>query len=261
MSSDTTHKMVQDAYAQIARKQDSSCCDNDGGKKSCCESKTAYAVPDHPVPEAELGLSCGNPLAFGHIHEGDVVLDLGSGAGKDVFLAAQKAGPAGRVIGVDMTPEMLALARKNAVKFFSTTGLANAEFRQGHIEQLPVEDAGVDVVVSNCVINLSPDKPRVFREIHRVLRPGGRMIVSDIVLNHPLSDEARSDAALYAACIAGAMLRDEYIQCVRDAGFETVTVLSDQSYKAPNAPADSSCCDAPEFPAAAAASLTVLAVR
>lgn len=236
MSSDTdkTHEMVQRAYGDVARKQ-SSCC---GEGSSCCGDNKAYTVPDHPVPEAELGLSCGNPLAFGYINEGDVVLDLGSGAGKDVFLAAQKVGDTGMAIGVDMTPEMLALARKNAVKFFTTTGLANVEFREGQIENLPVEDASVDVVISNCVINLSPDKPQVFREVHRVLKPGGRMIVSDIVLNRPLPEPARSDADLYAACIAGALLRDEYTQAIRDAGFEKIETLSDHTYTVANASDD-----------------------
>jgi arsenite methyltransferase len=257
MPSDKTHKMVQKAYAEVARRQ-SSCC---AAGNSCCGGTEPYAVPDHPVPEAELGLSCGNPLAFGYIHEGEVVLDLGSGAGKDVFLAAQKVGDAGRAIGVDMTPEMTALARKNAVKFFTTTGLANVEFREGTIEALPVEDAGVDVVISNCVINLSPDKPQVFREVHRVLRPGGRMIVSDIVLNRPLPKSARDDAGLYAACIAGALLRDQYIQSIREAGFENVEVLSDHTYEAVNVCDDPMTSAASDCLAGVAASVTVLAIR
>jgi SAM-dependent methyltransferase len=228
------HELVQKAYGDVVRKQ-SSCC---GPDSSCCGDSKPYTVPDHPVPEAELGLSCGNPLVFGYINKGDVVLDLGSGAGKDVFLAAQKVGDTGRAIGVDMTLEMLALARKNAVKFFTTTGLANVEFREGPIENLPIEDASVDVVISNCVINLSPDKPQVFREVYRVLKPGGRMIVSDIVLNHPLPKSARNDADLYAACIAGALLRDEYLQAIRDAGFEKVETLSDHTYTVSNASGD-----------------------
>ena len=230
-NADKTHELVQKAYAEVAGRQ-SSCCPQ---SSSCCGDDKAYTVPDHPVPEAELGLSCGNPLAFGCINKGDVVLDLGSGAGKDVFLAAQKVGDAGRAIGVDMTPEMLALARRNAVKFFTTTGLANVEFREGHIEDLPVDDASVDVVISNCVINLSPDKLKVFREVYRVLKPGGRMIVSDIVLNRPLPESARNDADLYAACIAGALLRDEYTQAIRDAGFERGEILSDNTFQAGNA--------------------------
>jgi len=257
MSNDKTHEMVQKAYADMARKQ-SSCC---GASSSCCGDGKPYTVADHPVPEAELGLSCGNPLAFGYINRGDVVLDLGSGAGKDVFLAAQKVGDAGRAIGVDMTPEMLSLARKNAVKFFTTTGLANVEFRQGQIENLPVEDCSVDMVISNCVINLSPDKPQVFREICRVLKPGGRMIVSDIVLNRPLPESARNDADLYAACIAGAMLRDDYLQAIRDVGFEKVEVLSDHTYQASGACDDPITSGVSDALACVAASITVLAVR
>ncbi|HAU37755.1 MAG TPA: arsenite S-adenosylmethyltransferase [Phycisphaerales bacterium] len=257
MSNDKTHKLVRDAYAEVARKQ-SSCC---GTNSSCCSDGKPYVVPDHPVPEAELGLSCGNPLAFGYLDKGDVVLDLGSGAGKDVFLAAQKVGDAGKAIGVDMTPEMLVLARKNAVKFFTTTGLANVEFREGHIEDLPVEDASVDVVISNCVINLSPDKPRVFREVFRVLKPDGQMIVSDIVLNRPLPESARNDADLYAACIAGALLRDEYLQAVRDAGFEKVEILSDHTYRASHACDDPITGSVSDSLAGVAASITVLAKK
>ena len=245
---DNPHDVVKRAYGKVACQQ-SSCC---GERSSCCGEVKAYTVPDHPVPEAELGLSCGNPLAFGHINAGDVVLDLGSGAGKDVFLAAQKVGDAGRVIGVDMTPEMLALARRNAVKFFTATGLANVEFREGAIEQLPIEDASIDVVISNCVINLSPDKAQVFREVHRVLKPGGRMVVSDVVLNRPLPETAREAADLYAACIGGALLRDEYLQAIASAGFDDVALLGDQPYTGgPTGPQEGPL----------AASITVLAVR
>ena len=258
MSDDKTHELVQKAYAEVARKQ-SSCCGPTSG--SCCGTDKAYAVPDHPVPEADLGLSCGNPLAFGYINKGDVVLDLGSGAGKDVFLAAQKVGDEGRAIGVDMTSEMLALARKNAVRFFATTGLANVEFREGHIEHLPVDDASVDLVISNCVINLSPDKPQVFREVRRVLKGGGRMIVSDIVLNRPLPESARNDADLYAACIAGALLRDEYIQAVRDAGFAKVDILGEHTYQASGACSDPITSGVSDALAGVAASVTVMAVR
>ena len=252
-----THKLVQEAYAKIARSQ-SSCC---GPKAPCCGGPKPYAVADHPVPESELGLSCGNPLAFGHIREGDVVLDLGSGAGKDVFLAAQKVGAGGRAVGVDMTGDMLDLARKNAAKFLQATGLSNVEFRQGTIESLPVKDASVDVVISNCVIILSPDKPRVFREVYRVLKPGGRMIVSDIVLNRPLSESARNDADLYAACIAGAMLREDYLQAVRDAGFAKVEVLSEHTYVSGDAGGDPITGSAAGSLEGVAASITVLAIR
>lgn len=256
-SSDNIHELVQKAYGEVARKQ-TSCCP---GGSSCCGDTKPYTVPDHPVPEAELGLSCGNPLAFGYINAGDVVLDLGSGAGKDVFLAAQKVGHAGRVIGIDMTSDMIKLARKNAVKFLTTTGLANVEFREGKIEAMPVEDRSADVVISNCVINLSPDKPQVFREVYRVLRPGGRMIVSDIVLNRPLPESAKSDADLYAACIAGAMLRNDYLGAIRAAGFAKIEIVSDHTYQAAAACNDPITDEVGDVLAGVAASITVLAVR
>jgi arsenite methyltransferase len=254
-SAGDTHDLVRKDYGEVARKQ-SSCC---GPKASCCND-TACTVPDHPVPEAELGLSCGNPVALSHLKEGDVVLGLGSSAGKDVFLAAQKVGDAGRAIGVDMTPEMLALARKNAVRFFESTGIANVEFREGKIESLPVEDASVDVVISNCVINLSPDKPQVFREVHRVLKPGGRMIVSDIVLNRPLPESAKGDADLYASCIAGALLR-EYLDAIRRAGFARVELLSDHTYTAKQVGGDPITAEVGNTLEGVAASIAVLAQK
>jgi SAM-dependent methyltransferase len=233
MEDNGTHDLVRKAYGQVARRR-SSCCPPSPG----CGGQAVRTDGDLPVPEAELGLSCGNPLAFGHIHQGDVVLDLGSGAGKDAFLAGRVVGPRGRVIGVDFTPEMLALARQNTETFRQVTGLANVEFRQGLIEDLPLNDASVDVVISNCVINLSPDKPGVFREVFRVLKPTGRMIVSDIVLNRPLPTGARDDAGLYVACIAGAALRDDYLRAIRAAGFARVQVLADQKYQAADAGGD-----------------------
>lgn len=252
----TTHDLVKKAYGDVAKKQ-SSCCES---PSPCCDGPRA--VPDdRPVPEAEMGLSCGNPVAFSHLEQGDIVLDLGSGAGKDVFLAARKVGQAGRVIGVDMTPEMLALARRNAAKFVATTGLNNVEFREGTIENLPVEDASVDVVISNCVINLSPYKPQVFAEAFRVLKGGGRMIVSDIVLNRPLGETARNDRNLYTACIAGALLREEYLQAVRAAGFRAVETLSDNTCKASSANGEATTSQTGEALEAVAASITLLAVK
>ena len=260
---DDKRELVKRAYGDIARRQPSSC-----GSRNCDCGGAAGTAAGHPVPESELGLSCGNPLAFGHIRAGDTVLDLGSGAGKDVFLAAVKVGAGGKAIGVDMTPEMLDLARRNAVKFQAATGLANVEFREGGIEELPLEDASADVAISNCVINLSPDKPRVFREVYRVLKPGGRMIVSDIVLNRPLPESARNDAGLYASCIAGALLRDDYIQAIRDAGFDKVEILSDSSYRIANAGDDpitrkavASMGDEAAALAGAAASISVFAMK
>jgi len=173
---------------------------------------------------ANLGLGCGNPTALASLRAGDVVLDLGAGAGFDAFIAAAAVGPTGRVIGVDMTPEMVAKARDNAQR----AGAANVEFRQGLIEALPVDDASVDVVISNCVINLSPEKDRVFREAFRVLRPGGRLMVSDIVLDAPLPDALRTSVEAYVGCIAGAVLRADYLRTIREAGFHDVAVVQER---------------------------------
>ena len=176
------------------------------------------------VPEANLGLGCGNPTALANIREGDIVLDLGSGAGFDAFLAAKKLGGTGKVIGVDMTPEMLVKARENARKY----GFTNVEFRQGDIEALPLDDGSVDVIISNCVINLAPDKSRVFREAYRVLRPGGRMYVSDIVLLKDISELMRKNATLITCCVGGALLRDDYLAKIEEAGFR-VNILGEDT--------------------------------
>ena len=253
---DATHAMVKKAYAAVAERQ-SSCC---GGKAASCRDKSCDA-PDHPVPEAELGLSCGNPVAFSHLKEGDIVLDLGSGAGRDVFLAAQKVGSKGKAVGVDMTPEMLRLARRNAGKFRAATGLDNVEFRKGLIEKLPLEDATVDVVISNCVINLSTDKPQVFREAHRVLKPGGRMIVSDIVLERALPENLKTSEQLYSACIAGALLRRDYLAAIRAAGFDTVEILSDRRRNKTDIGGDPITADVAAELENAASSVTVMAVK
>jgi ArsR family transcriptional regulator len=174
------------------------------------------------VPEANLGLGCGNPAALGDLKEGDVVLDLGSGAGFDSFLAAKKVGASGKVIGVDMTEEMVNKAKSIATKY----GYTNVEFRLGDIENLPVESGSVDIVISNCVINLAPDKSRVFSEAYRVLRSGGRMYVSDIVLLKELSDKQKSDSELLCGCVAGALLKEDYLREIERAGFE-VKILSE----------------------------------
>lgn len=243
---DQTHEMVKDAYGRLARQQGAGCC---------CSKECAPAELD--VPQADLGVSCGNPVAFSLLKSGDVVVDLGSGAGRDVFLAARQVGERGRAIGVDMTPDMLKLARRNAVAFFETTGLTNVEFREGQIEDLPLEGESADVVISNCVINLAPDKGRVFREARRVLRPGGRMIVSDIVLNGPLPQEVRNNADLYTACLAGALRREEYLEAIRKAGFADVRVLSDVTYQAHTLSGET----VADALAGLAASVTVLAVK
>jgi SAM-dependent methyltransferase len=197
---------------------------------ACCGSKDVtqfarglgYDESDlSALPEgANLGLSCGNPTALAALGPGEIVVDLGCGAGFDVLIASRKVGAAGRVIGVDMTPEMLQRARENARK----VGATNVEFRLGEIEHLPLADASADVVISNCVINLSPDKPAVFREIARVLRPGGRVAVSDMALLRPLPEEVQRDVAAYVGCVSGAVLLAEYVAQMRRAGFTDVVV-------------------------------------
>ncbi len=175
--------------------------------------------------EANMGLSCGNPTAIADLREGETVVDLGSGGGLDVFLAAEKVGPLGRVIGIDMTPEMIDLARRNAGKRQIAGGPANVEFHLGTIDALPLQDSSVDCVISNCVINLAPDKVAVFREIARVLKPGGRLAVSDIALKRELPAELGNDLMAYVGCIAGAIPIAEYRQGLLDAGFANVEVV------------------------------------
>jgi ubiquinone/menaquinone biosynthesis C-methylase UbiE len=179
------------------------------------------------VPDgANLGLGCGNPLALASLREGETVLDLGSGAGFDCFLAARQVGESGKVIGVDMTPEMLDKARGNARKGNYT----NVEFRLGEIENLPVADNQIDIIISNCVINLSPAKERVFQEAFRVLKPGGRLMVSDIVIQKDLPEEIKNSIAAYTACVAGAVRKEKYLASIRDAGFQETDVLEETTY-------------------------------
>ena len=221
------HQEVRKAYAGRVTAEtegtDESCC-SCGGSASVEEAalRMGYSQQDlEGVPEgANLGLGCGAPLNHARVQPGETVLDLGSGAGFDAFIAARAVGPGGRVIGVDMTPEMVAKAEQNA----ADSGVTNTDFRLGQIEALPVADAEVDVIVSNCVINLSPDKPAVFREAFRALKPGGRLAVSDIVLTAPLPERVANSIAAYVGCLAGASLLDDYLQAVRDAGFERVEV-------------------------------------
>ncbi|HXI24858.1 MAG TPA: arsenite methyltransferase [Pyrinomonadaceae bacterium] len=175
--------------------------------------------------ESNMGLSCGNPTATANLREGETVVDLGSGGGLDVFLAAAKVGPTGRAIGIDMTPEMVELARRNATNANDGAGYANVEFHLTTIDNLPLADNSVDCVISNCVINLAPSKPAVFREIARVLKPGGRLAISDIALKKPLPPEVSSDIMAYVGCIAGAILIEDYQQGLTDAGFVNVQVI------------------------------------
>jgi SAM-dependent methyltransferase len=225
---------VRERYGAIAR-SGGSCC---GPSGSCgCGSAVSttelskglgYTEDDlQAVPEgANLGLGCGNPTALASLREGETVLDLGSGAGFDCFLAAAKVGPGGRVIGVDMTPDMVAKARENARR----GGYANVEFRLGEIEHLPVADGSVDVLISNCVINLAPDKAQVFREAFRVLKAGGRFLVSDLVLLKPLPAEVQESAAAYVGCVSGAMLREDYFRTIREAGFVEIAVVGETPF-------------------------------
>jgi SAM-dependent methyltransferase len=183
------------------------------------------------VPESSnMGLSCGNPTALASLRRGEVVLDLGAGGGFDCFVAGPKVGAAGRAIGVDMTPDMVTKARRNLAAYRQRTGLDNVEFRLGEIENLPVADASVDVVISNCVLNLSPDKPRVWREIARVLRPGGRVAVSDLALLRPLPDSVKQDVEALIGCIAGAVLVEETRAMANDAGLTDVILTPKPRY-------------------------------
>ena len=225
-------KIVREGYAEIAKKNRCSCAP----VSSCCGGTQAEEISKNigysqqeinAVPDgANLGLGCGNPTALASLRKGEVVLDLGSGAGFDCFLAAKKVGKTGRVIGVDMTPEMLDKARENAEK----GGYTNVEFRLGEIENLPVADNTVDIVISNCVINLSPDKKRVFTEAFRVLKPGGRLMVSDIVLLQELPQFIINSVAGYVGCISGAILKEKYLEAIQYAGFQEVKVLDETSF-------------------------------
>lgn len=227
---DEVKEAVKQRYAAVAQQGTSCCTPATDTEDSCCSPAqvkfTSKADADAIIAEADLGLSCGSPTAFGDINPGDTVLDLGSGAGVDAFRAAAVVGPEGRVIGVDFTPDMIDLANANATK----AGLGTVEFRLGEIEHLPVDDGTVDVVLSNCVINLVPDKPRAFAEIHRVLSPGGRFIISDVVTTGELSDEVRADLTQWAECVSGAIDRGAYLGIIGDAGFTDVEVLTSHPY-------------------------------
>jgi SAM-dependent methyltransferase len=220
---------VQDKYGAVARSGLSS---QQTGVRAVAEAfgYTPEELADIPA-EANMGLSCGNPTALANLRSGEVVVDLGSGGGLDVFLAARKVGPDGRAIGIDMTSDMIALARKNAQSATDSSGnlLRNVEFLESTIDSIPLPDASVDCVISNCVINLAPDKAAVFREIARVLKPGGRLAVSDIALKQPLPHELAADLLAYIGCIAGAISCDDYRAGLRDAGFSDVEIVDTTS--------------------------------
>lgn len=227
-SNEEIRNAVRHGYSEIAQ-----------GKQGCCGSSSpeklaegiGYMSEDlESLPDgANMGLSCGNPTAIANLKPGDTVLDLGSGGGLDVFIAAKKIGPNGRAIGVDMTPEMLNKARESIPKFTEKTGLTNVEFRLGEIEHLPVADAGVDVVISNCVLNLSPDKQQVWREIARVLKPGGKACISDLALKKPLPKELLNSVSALVSCVAGAVLIDDTLKMIRQAGL-TIDNIEEKKY-------------------------------
>jgi arsenite methyltransferase len=207
---------VRDRYAELARTQPSCGC-GEGFGATLYEEAAQEGVPQAAV-EASLG--CGVPTAVADLHEGETVLDLGSGAGADVLISARRVGPAGRAIGLDMTDEMLERARANAQE----AGVENVEFRKGYLEDMPLEDASVDVVISNCVINLSGDKPQVLREAARVLRPGGRFAVSDVIADEDMDDATRADMRQWTGCVAGALTEREFATALAAAGFEDVEI-------------------------------------
>jgi len=233
MEEEKIKKEVRKGYAKIAKKK-TSCC---APVPSCCESvdpteniskNIGYTEEElKSVPEgADFGLGCGNPTALASLREGETVLDLGSGPGLDCFLAANKVGKDGRVVGVDMTPEMIEKARENAKK----GNYENIEFRLGEIENLPVADNSIDVIISNCVINLAPDKRRVYKEVFRVLKPGGRFMISDVVLLKELPDFIKNSVEAYIGCLSGALMKDEYLDAIKKAGFQEARIVDEKFF-------------------------------
>jgi arsenite methyltransferase len=247
MKNEEIKKVVRERYARVAKQsspygalvsadmQSGTCCN--ASASSCCSGSASAQTISRAigyseeelgsVPDgANLGLGCGNPVALASLKKGETVLDLGSGGGFDCFLVADKVGKKGKVIGVDMTPEMLERARENARK----GNYENVEFRLGEIENLPVADSSVDVVISNCVINLSPDKKRVFQEAFRALKSGGRLMISDIVLLKELPDVIKDSVTAYVGCVSGAMLKEDYLKAVKAAGFREVKILQETAF-------------------------------
>ncbi len=228
MKEDKIKNFVKKRYGKIAE-SGKSCCTSCGNSSLIDQAKLiGYSEEDiKNVPEtSNMGLGCGNPVALATLKEGEIVLDLGSGGGIDVFFASKKVGLKGKVIGVDMTEKMIKKSRETAKKY----GYKNVEFRLGEIENLPIEDNSVDAIISNCVINLSPDKEKVFREAYRVLKPGGRIMISDLVTEGNLPDEIKKSFDAWAGCVAGALEKNDYLDKIRKAGFKNVRIVSESSY-------------------------------
>ena len=226
---ETLKQLVKEKYSQIANQEIkvnlSSCCGAGEQSKEVYNIMTDdYSELEGHVKEADLGLGCGLPTQFAKIKPGDTVVDLGSGAGNDAFIARHETGPAGKVIGVDFVTEMIKKARANADKM----GFNNVEFRYGDIEDMPISDSTVDVVVSNCVLNLLPAKDKIFNEIQRVLKAGGHFSISDIVLKGELPDELRQSAEMYAGCVAGAIQKEDYLGLIKEAGFTNITIQKEK---------------------------------
>jgi len=221
-------EVVKERYSEIA-KEGCSCCSAPFSQNVTQQAKAiGYSEEDlKQIPEeAVMGLGCGNPTALADINEGETVLDLGAGAGIDVFLAAKKVGPKGHVIGVDMTEEMVKKANETAKKY----NYKNVEFKLGEIENLPIEDNSINLIISNCVINLSPDKLKTYKEAYRVLKPGGRILISDIVTEGELPEEIKKSFAAWAECVAGALEKSEYINTIKKAGFKDITIVSQRTF-------------------------------
>jgi SAM-dependent methyltransferase len=228
MKDDKIKKFVKKRYGKIAE-NGKSCCPSCDSSSIIEQAKLiGYSEEDiRSVPEvSNMGLGCGNPVALASLKEGETVLDLGSGGGIDVFFASKKVGPKGKVIGIDMTEKMIKKSRETAKKY----GYKNVDFRLGEIENLPIEDNSIDTIISNCVINLSPDKEKVFKEAYRVLKHGGRIMISDLVTEGELPDEIKKSFDAWAGCVAGALEKNDYLNKIRKAGFKNVKIVSESSY-------------------------------
>ena len=232
MTNDELKQAVRDQYGKIAASGGSCCgpncgCGSDESELLTITMNDKYNDESAPIIEtADLGLGCGTPTAFADLEKGMIVLDLGTGAGIDVFLAAQEVGPSGKAIGLDMTDEMIARANTNRQKL----GILNTEFRKGEIEAMPIESGSIDRILSNCVINLVPDKCQAFSEMYRVLKKGGKFTISDIVSIGEIPESVRSDMQLWAGCVSGALEKDRYLEIIRDSGFSDVRVVSEKPY-------------------------------